>query len=42
MDKHEPHEEEERGWKAWLWMAACCLPIIAILVLLALGYWGPR
>lgn len=25
--------------KAWLWMLACCVPMIAIIVLLALGFW---
>lgn len=38
----DPGDEEKGGWKAWLLMAACCVPMIAILVLIALGYWGTR
>ena len=30
------------GWKHWALMALCCLPMIAIIVLIALGYWGLR
>jgi hypothetical protein len=25
--------------KAWLWMALCCIPMVAIVVLVALGVW---
>lgn len=28
------------GGKAWLWMALCCIPMIAIVVLVALGVWN--
>jgi hypothetical protein len=28
--------------RAWFWMAACCVPMIAIIALIALGYWGYR
>lgn len=40
--QHEPGDEEQGSWKSWLWMALCCLPMIAIIVLIALGYWGLR
>lgn len=30
------------GWKYWGLMALCCLPMIAIVILLALGLWGFR
>ena len=28
------------GWKGWFWMALCCVPMIAIVVLIAVGYFG--
>jgi nitrate reductase NapE component len=37
--QHEPGDEKKGGWKTWLWMAACCVPMIAIIVLIALGSW---
>lgn len=40
--KHETEEGNKRGWKRWFWMAACCIPMIAIIVLIALGYWSSR
>ena len=40
--QHEPDYEKQGGWKAWLWMAACCVPMIAIVVLISLGYWSSR
>lgn len=36
---HEMHEDGQGGWKTWFWMALCCIPMIAIAVLLVLGYW---
>ncbi len=40
--QHEPDDEKQGGSKAWLWMVACCVPMIAIIVLIALGYWSYR
>lgn len=40
--QHEPDDKEETSWKAWLWMAACCVPMIAIIILIATGYWSFR
>lgn len=40
--QHDSGSEKKGGWKAWLWMAACCVPMIAIIVLVALGYWSFR
>lgn len=40
--QHETGDSQKGGWKTWLWMAACCVPMIAIFVLIALGYWGSR
>ena len=28
--QHDHSGEGKAGWKDWLWMAACCLPMIAI------------
>jgi len=38
--EHEARGAKKRGWKNWLWMIACCVPMVAIIVLLALGYWS--
>ena len=40
--QHESGDGKKGGWKMWLWMALCCLPMIAIFALLALGYWSTR
>lgn len=40
--QHEPGDGKNSGWKMWLWMAACCVPMVAIIVLVALGYWTIR
>lgn len=37
---HEMDDGHKGGWRAWLGMAACCVPMVAIIVLIALGYWG--
>jgi hypothetical protein len=41
MDRkiEHPHEGEE-GRHGWLWMLAWCIPMIAIVVLLTLGYFS--
>lgn len=38
----EPETEGEKrgGWKGWFWIVLCCLPVIVIIVLVALGYWS--
>lgn len=40
---HMPHDgiedEAEPGWKHWGLMLLCCLPMIAIVVLLIAGIW---
>lgn len=38
--QHEPGDAERGSWKTWFWMAACCVPMIAIIILIALGYWS--
>jgi hypothetical protein len=38
--QHEPDDGKKGGWKTWLWMAACCVPMIAIVVLIGLRYWS--
>lgn len=38
--QHEPDGEKHGESKAWFWMVACCVPMIAIIVLIALGYWS--
>ena len=40
--QHAPEYEKNGGWKGWIGMIPCCLPMIAIIVLIALGYWGLR
>lgn len=40
--QHEMGDGEKRGWKRWFWMVLCCVPMIAIIVLIALGYWRSR
>jgi nitrate reductase NapE component len=35
-------EDKQGGWKSWFWMALCCVPMVAIGVLIALGYWSLR
>lgn len=37
--QRETGHEEPGGWKAWLWMLICCVPMVAIVVLIALGFW---
>ena len=38
--QHEPNGGKKGGWTGWLWMAACCVPMVAIVLLFALGYWS--
>lgn len=38
--QHEPGGAQSGRWKGWFWMALCCLPMIALVVLIALGLWG--
>lgn len=36
------HGEHGSGWKHWGPMLLCCLPMIALLVLVAVGAFGLR
>lgn len=38
--QHETSDGEKGGRHGWFWMVLCCLPMIAIIVLIALGYWS--
>lgn len=40
--QHEPDNAKPGGWKSWFWMLLCCLPMIAIIVLAMLGFFGSR
>lgn len=40
--QHDSGDGKKGGRRAWLWMVACCAPMIAIVVLIALGYWSFR
>lgn len=40
--RHGPDNKKQGSSKGWLWMAACCVPMIAVVVLVALGFWGSR
>jgi nitrate reductase NapE component len=35
----ETSDGRQSGWKGWLLMAACCVPMVAIVVLIALGFF---
>lgn len=35
--QEEPGNGEQAGWKSWLWMILCCVPMVAIVVLVLLG-----
>ena len=37
--QHETGHEEPGGRKGWLWMLTCCVPMVTIVVLIALGFW---
>lgn len=37
--RHKESDEEQGGWKSWFWMALCCAPMVAIFVLIALGFF---
>lgn len=37
--QHEPGDAKGGRWTGWFWMVLCCLPMIAIVVLIALGLW---
>jgi hypothetical protein len=36
---HGADDEEGGGWRKWLWMLACCIPMIVLFVFLAYGFW---
>lgn len=38
----EASDDKNSGRSAWFWMALCCVPMIAIIILVALGYWAGR
>lgn len=40
--QHEANDEDKGGGKGWLWMVVCCVPMIAIIVLIAFGFWSSR
>lgn len=33
--------EKGGGWKHWALMALCCVPMIALVMLILLGIWTP-
>jgi hypothetical protein len=35
--RHETDDGKKSG--GWFWMVLCCVPMIAIIVLIALGLW---
>lgn len=41
-DAMHEHGEGKGGWKDWLWMLICCLPMIVLIVLAVSGLWGFR
>lgn len=40
--QHEQSDAKKGSWRDWLWMVLCCLPMIAIIVLAMLGFFGGR
>ena len=40
--QHEHDDAANHGWKSWIWMVLCCVPMIAIIAVTALGLWGFR
>jgi hypothetical protein len=40
--QHEPEDEKNGGWKDWIGTILCCLPMIASIIVIALGSWGLR
>jgi len=40
--KEEPDDSGKGAGSGWLWMVACCVPMLALIVLIALGYWNFR
>ena len=34
---HGTHDGKKSGRSGWLWMAACCIPMIVIAVILVFG-----
>ena len=40
--QHDHGGGKDSGWRMWLWMAACCIPMVAVAILVALGYWNWR
>lgn len=37
--RHQSDDSAGGGWKAWLWMAACCIPIILVI---GYAFWSSR
>jgi len=37
--QHEPGDAKQGGWQSWFWMVLCCAPMVAIVVLIALGFF---
>jgi len=37
--QHEPDDGKQGGSKGWIWMVLCCAPMVAIVVLIALGFF---
>lgn len=40
--EHDRRKGKSERRSGWLWMALCCIPMIAVVILVALGYWGSR
>ena len=35
----EPGDDKQGNWQDWFWMVLCCVPMVAIVVLIALGFF---
>ena len=42
MDMDREENGGKMGWKHWGLMLLCCLPMIAIVILIIVGAWGVR
>ena len=39
---HDSGNGKKGRWSGWLLMAACCVPMVAVAILVAVGYWSFR
>jgi hypothetical protein len=40
--QHEPGAVKGGKGRGWFWMALCCVPMIALVILIVMGIWRSR